>query len=43
MQPTYNIDNPNLPYQIKHDLWQTAFGLSAGRWFKAVGLYGGIG
>ena len=27
MQPTYNIDNPNLPYQIKHDLWQTAFGL----------------
>ncbi|WP_024782137.1 Fic family protein [Streptococcus mutans] len=27
MQPTYNIDNPNLPYQTKHALWQTAFGL----------------
>lgn len=27
MKATYNIDNPNLPYQIKHDLWQTAFGL----------------
>lgn len=27
MQPTYNIDNPNLPYQTKLDLWQTGFGL----------------
>lgn len=27
MQPTYQIDNPNLPYQTKLDLWQTGFGL----------------
>lgn len=27
MQPTYEIDNPNLPYQTKLDLWQTGFGL----------------
>lgn len=27
MQPTYPIDNPNLPYQTKLDLWQTGFGL----------------
>lgn len=27
MQPTYNIDNPNLSYQTKLDLWETGFGL----------------
>lgn len=27
MQPTYEIDNPNLSYQTKLDLWQTGFGL----------------
>lgn len=27
MQPTYEIDNPDIPYQTKLDLWQTGFGL----------------
>lgn len=27
MEHTYEIDNPNLPYQTKLDLWQTGFGL----------------
>lgn len=27
MKPTYEIDNPNLSYQTKLDLWQTGFGL----------------
>lgn len=27
MKPTYNIDSPNLPYQIKLDFWQTSFDL----------------
>ncbi|MBM7642144.1 Fic family protein [Streptococcus loxodontisalivarius] len=27
MQATYNIDNPELSYQIKLDLWETGFGL----------------
>ncbi|MFD0845175.1 Fic/DOC family protein [Streptococcus saliviloxodontae] len=27
MQPTYHIDNPQLSYQTKLDLWQTGFGL----------------
>ena len=27
MTPTYEIDNPNLPYQTKLDLWETGFGL----------------
>lgn len=27
MQPTYNIDDPNLSYEAKRDLWQTGFGL----------------
>lgn len=29
MQPTYDIDNPNLTYEEKRDLWQTGFGLQA--------------
>ena len=27
MQPTYNIDDPNLSYEAKRDLWQIGFGL----------------
>ncbi len=27
MKATYNIDNPNLPYQTNLELWQTSFGL----------------
>lgn len=27
MQPTYNIDNPNLSYEAKRDLWRIGFGL----------------
>ena len=27
MTPTYEIDNPNLSYQTKLDLWETGFGL----------------
>lgn len=27
MQPTYNIDNPNLSYEAKQELWETGFGL----------------
>ena len=27
MQSTYNIDNPNLSYEAKRDLWQIGFGL----------------
>ncbi|WP_303978358.1 Fic family protein [Streptococcus danieliae] len=27
MTPTYEIDNPNLSYQAKLDLWETGFGL----------------
>ena len=27
MKPTYNIDNPNLSYEAKRDLWQIGFGL----------------
>ena len=27
MAPTYEIDNPDLPYQTKLDLWETGFGL----------------
>ncbi|CAG5422868.1 Fic protein family [Streptococcus pneumoniae] len=27
MQSTYNIDNPNLSYEAKHDLWRIGFGL----------------
>ncbi|TVX69819.1 cell filamentation protein Fic, partial [Streptococcus pneumoniae] len=26
MQPTYNIDNPNLSYEAKRDLWRIGFG-----------------
>lgn len=33
MQPTYNIDNPNLSYEAKQELWETGFGLQ-----KADGL-----
>lgn len=27
MQSTYNIDNPNLSYEAKRDLWRIGFGL----------------
>lgn len=27
MQPTYNIDNPNLSYEAKQELWEIDFGL----------------
>ena len=43
MKATYNIDNPNLPYQTNLELWQTSFGLSAGGWLNAISLYGRIG
>ena len=27
MQPTYNIDNPNLACKVKQELWKTRFAL----------------
>lgn len=42
LEASYEIDNPNLSYQTKLDLWETGFGLQKGRWTRAVGLYAGF-